>query len=434
MEPKSLNKGPLVLAAGTGINLALGVLYAWSIFKSEIKGLIEKGAGGFNWDPASLNDPYAVACLVFAFMMIAAGRVQDKFGPRITTFIGGLLVGAGFLYISSSAEYMTWVIGFGVLVGSGLAFGYSAATPAAMKWFPPHRTGRVTGIVVAGFGLAPVYIAPLSIYLLKNFGIQSAMLYFGVGAFIVVSLLSMLLKSPPPGYVPPGFIERRQPRDEAKTPVTFEDKNEHPMALIRMPQFWLLWLLYFIGAGAGLMVIGSMAGLAKKSMGSNAFLAVALLAIGNATGRIVSGMLSDRIGRKNTLGGVFLLQAILMFISMTVIGGGTSSGALIVMLAMFIGFNYGANLSLFPSFAKDLWGMKHFGVNYGMLFTAWGVGGFVLSRISESLATSTGSFSRSFMVAGFMLIAGGLIAYFIDDHKERARRQYALKLASEQAK
>lgn len=157
MTAKTADRGKIVVAAGVGINLALGVLYTWSIFKGSIKQSIETG-GAFNWDVASLNDPYAVCCLIFAFTMILAGKLQDQFGPRITAIIGGILVGLGFIWISQSTAYVSWVLGFGVLTGAGIAFGYSSATPPAMKWFPPNKTGKVAGIVVAGFGLASAWL------------------------------------------------------------------------------------------------------------------------------------------------------------------------------------------------------------------------------------------------------------------------------------
>ena len=160
------NHGWLVTFSGTGINLALGILYAWSL----TKGAIEKE---FGWKAAQLNDPYALCCLVFAFAMILAGRCQDKFGPRLTASIGGLLVGAGFLLCSTTNSYGVWLLGFGVLAGIGIGFGYSSATPPALKWFPPSKTGLIAGLVVAGFGLAPVYLAPTSQYLLGHYQVKS---------------------------------------------------------------------------------------------------------------------------------------------------------------------------------------------------------------------------------------------------------------------
>lgn len=412
-------RGVGVLAAGTGINLALGILYTWSIFKETIREAItSKTPGSFAWEISSINDPYALACLVFAFMMIPAGRMQDRKGPRITAFTGGVLVSMGFLLVARSVEYWIWVAGFGGLVGAGIAFGYASATPAALKWFPPAKSGLVSGIVVSGFGLASAYIAPLSTYLVKHHGLLNTMLYFGLAFLLIVSTLSTMLVAPPPDHKP-EFKDRRSASDGDRR-ADFPHVDETPQSLLKKRQFWILWLLYFIGAGAGLMVIGSVSGMAKLSMGERAFLAVAILAVGNATGRIVTGMLSDKFGRKRVLCGVFLFQALLMFLAVP--GMKLESPFAIVLLATLIGFNYGANLAIFPSYAKDLWGMPHFGVNYGLLFTSWGVGGFAMSRLSETIKAGSGNFTLSFLTAGALLLIGFEIARLFDDHKTEARK------------
>ena len=435
MNDSFKDRGILVLSAGTGINLALGVLYTWSIFKGAIRQSIEAGGeAAFNWELTSLNDPYAVCCLVFACTMILAGTVQDRYGPRITAFIGGVLVGLGFLWISQTTDYWGWILGFGVLVGGGIAFGYSAATPAALKWFPPSKTGKVAGIVVSGFGLASVYIAPLATYLLAYWGLQDAMLAFGIGFFVLVGLLSFLLVTPPPGYTPRGFEERREPGDDNLARRTnFVDTSASPAEMLRTPMFWLIWLLYLIGAGAGLMVIGSIAGMAKSSLGEQAFVAVAILAIGNAAGRIVAGIASDHYGRSHTLGILFLFQALLMFAAVSVTGNASSSAIILVLLASFIGFNYGANLALFPAISKDLWGISHFGINYGLLFTAWGIGGFIMSRVSEVIRVETGSFSYSLISAGVLLLIGAGLSLLITQHPKKQMRRDIRKSEKQQA-
>jgi len=393
------SRGWVVTFAGTGINLALGILYTWSVFKAAI-------GKDFGWDAAKLNDPYALCCLVFAFAMILAGRCQDKLGPRITAFIGGLLVGAGLLWVSTTTSYGTWVLGFGVLVGAGIGFGYSSATPPALKWFPPSKTGLIAGLVVAGFGLASVYIAPLSNYLLGHYGVLGAMRFYGVAFIVVVCGLSLLLVNPPIGYVAGGA--------SAKKKAAAAVAAASPSEMLRTRTFYLLWLMYFIGSGAGLMVISSVSGMAKKSMGASAFVAVAVLAIGNAAGRIVAGILSDRIGRRWTLMIVLLIQAVLMFVAIPVTAAQTTPAVIIVLIATFIGFNYGANLSLFPSFTKDLWGLKSFGMNYGIVFTAWGVGGFALSRVQQMLtASSGGSYTSSFVTAGVLLLIGAGMTFLL---------------------
>jgi MFS family permease len=392
------NPGWRVVAAGTGINLALGILYAWSIFKSAI----EKD---FGWDPARLNDPYAVCCLVFSFVMILGGRCQDRFGPKWTAMLGGVLVAAGLGISSQSSDYLVWVLGFGVLAGIGIGFGYSAATPPALKWFPASMTGKIAGVVVAGFGLAPLYIAPLTDLLLKKGGVGFATLFYSLFFLISVCGLAMLLKNPEEKALGVG---KNSPALQASV---------QPLGLFVRKDFYLLWMIYFIASGAGLMVISSINGMAKKSMGEMAFLAVVVLALGNASGRVMAGFVSDKIGRKATLLGVTILQAICMLLAVPVTET-LSFPILLVLLATAIGFHYGANLCLFPAFAKDLYGLKNFGVNYGILFTAWGAGGFVLSRLQQMLKASSGNFRSSFLVAAGFLFVGALLTLLLDKPKK----------------
>ena len=399
----SKNNGWVVAASGLGINLALGVLYTWSLFKSAI----EKE---FGWKGGQLNDPYALCCLVFSVAMIVAGRSQDKWGPRMTASIGGLLVGGGMVLISTSSSYGLWLLGFGVLVGIGIGFAYSSATPPALKWFAPSKTGLVAGVVVAGFGLAPLYLAPSSQYALSHWGLRNAMLYFGIAFTVVICGLAQFLRNPPQGYLP---AERMA--TTAKPNMAGDLTLQH---LFRNPTFYLLWTIYAIGAGAGLMVIGSLGGMAKKSMGEHAYVAVAIMALGNAGGRIAAGVLSDKIGRRSTLLLVLVLQSALMFLAMSVTSRNDALPLIIVSVATMIGLNYGANLALFPSFAKDLWGLKNFGVNYGVLFTAWGVGGFVFPTVQQKLTSgSGGSFQSSFISAGSMLLLGAVLTLFLPTGK-----------------
>ena len=414
----SKNRGWTVTFSGTGINLALGILYTWSVFKGAINVSITKGGpGAFTWDPASLNDPYAICCLVFAFATVLAGRIQDKWGPRVTAFLGGILVSIGLILISQTTSYAVWLVGFGLLAGAGIGFGYAAATPPALKWFPPQKTGLVAGLVVSGFGLASVYIAPLSQYLLRVWGIQSSMLFFGIAFLVVVCGLSMYLVNPPAGFVPPAAALK--PGQQAAAPKPQVDAK--PSEMMKTGSFYLIWFIYFIGAGAGLMVIGSVAGMAQKSMGELAFIAVAILAIGNAGGRIIAGIISDRIGRRLTLIIMLLFQAALMLIAIPLVGAQKASPILVVLIATFMGFCYGTNLSLFPSLTKDKWGLKNFGINYGLVFTAWGVGGFVMGRLSQMLIASTGRYTSSFLTAAVLLVVGAVLAVFLKGKKSEPR-------------
>ncbi|MBU1193651.1 MAG: OFA family MFS transporter [Proteobacteria bacterium] len=397
---KVKNIGWRVTMAGLGINLALGILYAWSIFKMAIKDSVTAGDGVFDWNLASLNDPYAVCCLVFAFTMIFAGRIQDRLSPKITAVIGGILTGMGLIMIAFSTAWISWILGFGILMGMGLGFGYASATPPAIKWFPAARTGMIAGIVVAGFGLASVYIAPLASFLIENIGLSKAMMVFGISFLVVVCVLAQFLVNPPEGYVHPA---------EAGTDCgkTTAEVNYSPGQMLRCMAFYKLWIIFCIASGAGLMIIGSVAGMAKEGMGNLAWVVVALMAIGNASGRVLAGILSDRIGRTHTLFIMLILQSLVIFSLLFI---EPSQVVLLVLAASMIGFNYGTNLSLFPSAAKDYFGLKNFGVNYGLIFTAWGVGGFIFPRVSQMIVAYTDSPKIAYILASGLLVAGAVVA------------------------
>ena len=386
------SKGMQVVVAGLGINLALGIIYAYSMLKGEI-GQLFAGAG----------DPYATACLVFALSMTLGGKMQDKVGPRLTALMGGLLVGAGFLVCSQTSDYWGWILGFGVLAGCGIGFAYASATPPALKWFPPAKTGLIVGLVVSGFGIAPVYLAPVAKYLLAQYGLHTTMMILGIAFIAIVCGMAMLLTNPPADFAPAE-------KASARSAKAVKTKDVGPMQMLKDGRFYTLWLCFFIGAGAGLMVIGSIKGIAKHSLGEMAFVAVVAMSLGNASGRIVAGILSDKIGRVATLTMMLVFQAALMFTAMKVVSSDASGPLLITLLATFMGFNYGSNLSLFPAFSKDFWGAKNYGTNFGILFSAWGVGAFVLVKVSAALAAKYGGMETSFMVAGVMLLVGAMMA------------------------
>lgn len=396
-------KGWLVTAAGLGLNLALGILYAWSMFSKQLTEVVAKG--GFGWTRTMATLPYTIAIACFALVMVPAGRLQDKLGPRMVATAGALLCGLGLVVASFGRSDMAWpvFVGFGVLAGTGIGLGYAAATPAAVKWFGPEKKGLITGIVVAGFGLAPVYIAPLSKALLSSRGVGGAFRILGFVFLAVAGLSAQFLNNPKPGYVPaPARPKKNQ---KAKMPP-LADANWKQM--VRSPRFWSLYLQFACGATAGLMVIGHIAKIVASQSGGAiqaGFLFVALMAVFNATGRVAAGVVSDIIGRVGAMIIVFMVQASVMFFfdQFTTTAGFLFGAAL-------VGFNYGACLSLFPATAADYWGTKNLGLNYGILFTAWGVGGVFGPNLAGMIADATGSYARAYQVAGGLLLFASLLA------------------------
>jgi OFA family oxalate/formate antiporter-like MFS transporter len=387
----SSNRGWIVTLSGTGINLALGVLYSWSVISKKIP-------QEWGWTEADKALPYTIACLVFAFMMVPAGKLQDKFGPRLVAALGGIFVGAGFILASQFNSLSMYIIFFGVLAGTGIGFGYASATPPAIKWFPAAKTGLIAGIVVAGFGLASVYTAPLSNYLIGQYGVPNTMMALGIAFLVVVIILAQLLRNPPAPVTP------------AATSATAAVKSSDYLVkeVLSTYQFYMLWLMYAFNAGAGLMVIGKLAKVVSFQASYEAgFILVALLAIGNAGGRVLAGVVSDKIGRVRTLQIFTLFQAAIMFLTPSI-----NSALVLSIFSIFIGLNYGSNLSVFPSITKDFFGLKNFGVNYGMVFTAWGVGS-ILALVSGIIYDRTQSFQLAFFLAGALLIVSIILSFTI---------------------
>jgi OFA family oxalate/formate antiporter-like MFS transporter len=390
-------RGWIVTGAGLGLNLTLGILYAWSMFSKQLTEPLERG--GFGWTRLQATLPYTIAIACFALMMVPAGRLQDKLGPRLVATTGAVLCGSGLLVASLATPTLAWptVVGFGLLAGTGIGLGYAAATPAAVKWFPPEKKGLITGLVVAGFGVAPVYIAPLSKLLLGEYGVGPAFRILGVAFTISMLLFSQLIVNPavPLNVAKPGAAAGKG------GDATWRD-------MLRSPSFYVLWLQYAFAATAGLMIIGHLAKIVAAQSGNvikAGFFFVALLAVFNAAGRIVAGVVSDRIGRAVTLASVCILQALNMFFFAQY----ATTEAFVVGSAL-VGFNYGACLSLFPATAADQWGTRNLGLNYGILFTAWGVGGVFGPMLAGAIADATGSYALAYDTAGVLLACAAMLA------------------------
>ncbi len=410
------NKRYVVLTAALILSLALGIIYAWSIIKEAIETSVKMNSNtGFNWDISALNDPYSIAVLVFSLTMIFAGKMQDKLGPRITIYIGGILISSGLFIMAFSTSYVLWIIGFGIFAGSGIGFCYSAITPVIIKWFSPEKTGLVTGVVVAGFGLSSVYLAPLFTYLFEHYGFGNAILYYGIGFSIILFSAAFFLKNPENTLL------------EEKKNISAEENNYSLKDILKHFDFYRLWIIYFIGAGAGLMVISFITEMVKKGLGKQAFWGVIIIALGNAAGRVISGIMSDKIGKMKTLIMFIFLQTLLMFTAAFVINVENVNVFLLLLIATFIGFSYGSNLTIFPTITKEKWGMKNFGANYGILFSAWGIGGFILSRISQMLKAQTGSLHWSFILAGSLLIVALILAFTGSINTQKNKKHKNLK-------
>ncbi|MDZ4164895.1 MAG: OFA family MFS transporter [Smithellaceae bacterium] len=395
-------KGWLVTFSGMGLNLALGVLYAWSVFGKQLTEAVE--SGGFGWTKTAAALPYTVSIAFFAAMMVPAGHVQDKYGPRIVAMTGAILTGLGLIMTGFSTPDNIYpaLFGFGVLAGTGIGLGYAAATPAAVKWFPPAKKGLIAGIVLSGFGLASVYIAPLSRNLLINYGINNSFFILGAAFTIITFILARFIVNPDS---PPVS------NSGCKYAGTAHITGDHTWReMMRTSTFYLLWVEFACGSLAGLMIIGHLAKIVAVQSGGViqfGFLFVAILAIFNAGGRILAGLVSDRIGRLKTILFVCVTQAVVMFL----FSANTSVLTFLIGSAI-VGFSYGACLSLFPSVCSDYWGTRNLGLNYGILFTAWGVGGVFGPLLAGMIADSTGAYDLAYIISAALMILAAVLTFF----------------------
>jgi OFA family oxalate/formate antiporter-like MFS transporter len=374
------------------MNLALGTLYAWSVFVAPL----EKE---FKWTRAETSNVFTIAVVVFALTFVVAGRLQDKFGPFWVSLTGGVLVSLGFFLCAFTHSLNYLYVCFGVIGGLGNGFGYSTPIPVMSKWFPDKR-GLAVGLAVGGYGGGSAIFGPLAnLKLIPAYGVHTTFMILG-GIFLVMTVFgAFLLHNPPVGYRPAGWT----PAPAAKSAATTYDFS--PGEVLRTPTFYFMWVAYALGCSAGLMVISQLVPFAKSVHVSTAALATMGLvvgAIGNASGRILSGWMSDALGRLNVLRVMIAISMIAMPILFKVGGDVT----LLYITVFVVYWCYGTQLSVNGSTAADFWGTKNAGINYGMLFTAWGVAGIIGPRIAGVLFDKYKNYQMAFYwAAGLAAIA-----------------------------
>ena len=261
--------------------------------------------------------------------------------------------------------------------------------------------------------MAPVVLAPLVAWLLSAFqtttaagvveqGVSQTMLVLAVVVWVVVGSLALLIRNPSSGDLTGA---RRSRARVAGQPA---GADYGPREMLRTAQFWIMFAMFFFGAAAGLMFISVASDLGKSALGSWAFLTVIVLAVGNAGGRIVAGMVSDRIGRQWTMFAEFVCQAVVVAVLFAVSDG--AGTALILAVVFLLGFNYGSNLALFPAACKDYFGLRNFGLNYGCLFAAFGSAGLIMPYANGWLTDASGSSSVSYVVVIGLMVAGAILS------------------------
>ncbi|HYU24147.1 MAG TPA: OFA family MFS transporter [Thermoanaerobaculia bacterium] len=381
------------VVGGMLMNLALGSLYAWSVFVAPL----EKE---FGWKRADTSWVFTWAVVVFAIAFIVAGRLQDKLGPFKISLVGCILLTTGFLLSAKTTSLSFLIIAFGVIVGIGNGFGYATPIPVMAKWFPDKR-GLAVGLAVAGYGGGSAIFGPLaSLYLIPKYGWRTTFVVLGVIFFVMTLVGAFLLKNPPAGYRPPGWVPAPASKAAAST------YEFAPGEMWRTPTAYYMWIAYALGAAAGLMVISQLVPFAKSVKVPSAALQVITLVIaagGNAAGRIFSGWMSDALGRLNVLRLMIGISAVSMVI-LPHTGTLFTVPILLYVMVFIVYWCYGAQLSVNASTTSDFWGTKNAGINYGLLFTAWGVAGIIGPRIGGKLFDTYKNYQAAFYTAAALSV------------------------------
>jgi OFA family oxalate/formate antiporter-like MFS transporter len=382
------------VVGGLLMNLALGSLYAWSVFVAPL----EKE---FGWKRADTSQVFTWAVVVFAIAFILAGRLQDKLGPFFISLTGCILLTVGFILSAQTTSLTYLIVVFGVIVGIGNGFGYATPIPVMAKWFPDKR-GLAVGLAVAGYGGGSAIFGPLAANtLIPTYGWRTTFTILGVVFFVMTLIGALLLKNPPAGYRPAGW----SPAPAAKAVATTHEFS--PGEALRTPAFYFMWIAYALGTSAGLMVISQLVPFAKSKGVSVSLAAVAIIvgAVGNASGRIFSGWMSDALGRLNVLRLMIGVSAVAMVILPRT--GGIEAVPIFLYLIVFVVYwCYGTQLSVNASTCSDFWGTKNAGINYGLLFTAWGVAGIIGPRIGGKLFDQYKNYDAAFYwAAGLAVVA-----------------------------
>ncbi len=424
-----------MVAGAIAIQLALGAIYAWSAFTKALQ------SDAFGFTKTETQAIFSAGLATFGIVMILAGRLQQKYPPRYIAMAGGVLLGLGYILGGfTGASFIGKLVTIGIIGGAGIGLAYVVPIAVGVKWFPDKK-GLLTGLAVAGFGFGaflwilmanpPSMIADgglidittqtqfdagtnetveITTYDVDN--IDNVFKIYGVLFLVLVVAGSMVMVSPPEGWLPEGWTPPA-PVKEAGSDVLKKSEYESK-EMLHTWQYWALWTMFVFGALAGLMVIGNIKNFAqdptdgfKTNAADIAVIGAAIcLPIFNGAGRIAWGSVSDKIGRQMAFSLMFFFQFICMFVFFWT----ANHEYFFYIVAALIGFNFGGNFALFPAATADYFGAKNIGPNYGLMFTSYAAGGIIGPILAGMVKDGGYSYAYAFYPAAFLCLIAAVMS------------------------
>ena len=381
----------IIAAAGVFMQIALGAVYAWSVFRIPL-------TQTYGWTVSQVTLAFELAILVLGFAAFAGGIWMRRVGPRPVAIAAAMLYGSGTALAGLSHNLTMLYLTYGVIAGAGLGLGYIVPIATLVRWFPDKR-GMITGIAVAGFGAGALVTAPVAQRLITAVGVSSTFVILGIAYFVIIMIAATVMKNPPAGYAPAGF----QPTSvggSAARDFTL------PQALAAW-QWYGLWLTLFLNTTAGIAIISQASPMAQEISRVNATAAaglVGIISIANGSGRFLWAWLSDAIGRKAVFLTMFLLQA-LAFLLLSRVSGFAPLAA----LAFAILLCYGGGFGTMPSYATDYFGAKDIGSIYGLMLTAWGAAAIAGPTFIAQVRQATGEYQGALRIMALVTLLSAVV-------------------------
>jgi MFS transporter, OFA family, oxalate/formate antiporter len=398
---KTTNRWGIALA-GFLMQIALGAVYAWSVFRNPL-------TKQFGWSIAQVTWTFTICIFVLGIAAFFGGLWLNKKGPRVVAFTAAFLYGLGVFLASFSAHKLWWLyLSYGVIGGTGLGFGYIVPIAVLVKWFPDRR-GLITGIAVGGFGAGALVTAPVAQHLIQSVGVLQTFAYLGIAYFIVILAAGFFMQNPPAGWAPEGWTpSATQTAQRAKADYTLG-------SALATWQWWAMWLLLFLNTSAGISLISQEAPIFQKLTSASAVVAagmVGIVSIGNSVGRIFWASVSDAITRRWTFAIMYVFQFGLFWFLPSL-----TSVAIITVVSFVILMCYGGGFGTMPAFAADYFGSKNVGPIYGLMLTAWGCASYFGPQLIIKLLGPAGSYARGLHTIAFIMLVSAVLPIIVSPPK-----------------